>query len=36
MSRETIEYWARKFFPHLTPQFGFLAVIAVLQNPKAE
>ena len=34
MNIEAIDYYARKFFPHLTPSYGRLAVIAVMSNPK--
>ena len=25
-----IEYWRKKFFPHLTPEFGTLCIITIL------
>lgn len=31
MSEQAIEFYGRKFFPHLTPTFQRLAVIAVLE-----
>jgi hypothetical protein len=34
MSEATIVYYAEKFFPHLLPRFGRLAVLAVLHQSK--
>lgn len=32
MSNETIAFFGRKFFPHLTPQYQVRAVLAVLEQ----
>lgn len=32
MNDQAITYYAKKFFPHLTPQYGRLCIIAILES----
>lgn len=34
MNQQAIEFYAKKFFPHLTLNYGVLAVIAILNANK--
>jgi len=36
VTEQTIAYYAREFFPHLLPEYGRAAIIAILNNRRKD